>query len=107
MGGKRDTLLGMCGIGDLMLTCSSMKSRNYSLGFALGEGKSMDEVLGSRNSVTEGIHTAKATLKLAKKNAVDMPITEAINKALNEGLSIDEAIEEMLNRPFRYEMSKK
>ncbi len=107
MGGKRDTLLGMCGIGDLMLTCSSMQSRNYSLGVALGEGKTMEEVLKTRNSITEGIYTAKATLSLAKKNAVDMPITEAVNKTLNEGLSIDEAIEEMLNRPFKYEMSKK
>lgn len=102
MGGKRETLLGMCGVGDLMLTASSMRSRNFSLGVALGEGKSLDEILKNRNSVTEGIHTAKAALVLASRNAVDMPITEAVNKCLNEGLSIDQAIEEMLNRPFKY-----
>lgn len=105
MGAQKDTMLGMCGIGDLMLTCSSMKSRNFSLGAALGEGKTLDEVLGTRRAVTEGVHTAKAALDLAKKHAVDMPITEAVNKCLNEGVSIDAAIEEMLNRPFKYEMS--
>lgn len=106
MGAEKDTLLGMCGIGDLMLTCSSMQSRNFSLGAALGEGKTMEEILGKRNAVTEGVHTAKATLALAKNYAVDMPITEAVNKCLNEGVPIDEAIEEMLNRPFKYEMAR-
>lgn len=107
MGAQKDTLLGMCGIGDLMLTCSSMQSRNFSLGQALGEGKTMEEILGSRNAVTEGVFTAKSTLALAKRYAVDMPITEAVNKCLNEGVPIDEAIEDMLNRPFKYEMSKR
>ncbi len=102
LGGERETLLGMCGVGDLMLTATSIKSRNFSLGIALGEGKTLEEILGSRNSVTEGVKTAEATLKLAKKNAVDMPITEAIHKCLNQGVSIDDAIEEMLNRPFKY-----
>ncbi len=107
MGAKKETLLGMCGIGDLMLTASSMQSRNFSLGAALGEGKTMDEILSTRSAVTEGVHTAKATLDLAKKFAVDMPITEAVYKCLHEGLPVDEAIEEMLNRPFRYNMSGK
>jgi glycerol-3-phosphate dehydrogenase (NAD(P)+) len=107
MGSQKDTLLGMCGIGDLMLTCSSMQSRNYSLGYALGEGESLEDILGARNAVTEGVHSAQSTLALAKKHAVDMPITEAVNKCLNEGMAIDDAIEEMLNRPFKYEMSRK
>ena len=106
MGAHKETLLGMCGIGDLMLTCASMQSRNFSLGFALGEGQSLEEILVTRNSVTEGIHTAKATLALAKKHAVDMPITEAVYNCLNEGVPIEAAIEDMLNRPFKYEMSK-
>lgn len=105
IGAKKDTLLGMCGIGDLMLTCSSMQSRNYSLGMALGEGKTLEEILGPRKEVTEGVFTAKSALALAKNNAVDMPITEAVNKCLNEGMPIEEAIEEMLNRPFKYEMT--
>lgn len=105
MGSKKETLLGMCGIGDLMLTCSSMQSRNFSLGASLGQGEKLEDILGQRNAVTEGVHTAQSTLALAKKHAVDMPITEAVNKCLNEGMGIDEAIEEMLNRPFKYEMS--
>lgn len=105
MNAKKETLLGMCGIGDLMLTCSSMQSRNFSLGMALGEGKTLEEILGSRKAVTEGVYTAKAALELARKNAVDMPITEAVNKVLNEGVSIEDAIEEMLNRPFSYEIT--
>lgn len=107
MGAKKETLLGMCGIGDLMLTCSSMQSRNFSLGFALGEGKTLEDILGSRSSVTEGVHTAKATLALAKRHAVDMPITEAVYKCLNDGMDVEVAIEDMLNRPFKYEMSGK
>jgi glycerol-3-phosphate dehydrogenase (NAD(P)+) len=107
MGAKKDTLLGMCGIGDLMLTASSMQSRNFSLGAALGEGKPMEEILSQRNAVTEGVHTARSTLDLAKKYAVDMPITEAVYKCLHEGLAVDDAIEEMLNRPFKYDMSSK
>lgn len=102
MGAEKETLLGMCGIGDLMLTCSSMQSRNFSLGTALGEGKTLEQILGSRNAVTEGVHTAASTLELAKRNAVDMPITEAVNDCLSGKKTIDEAIEDMLNRPFKY-----
>ena len=102
MGAQKETLLGMCGIGDLMLTASSMQSRNFSLGAALGEGKTLEEILGSRNAVTEGVHTAKSTLALAKKHAVDMPITEAVDECLSGEKTIDEAIEDMLNRPFKY-----
>ncbi len=99
MNAQKDTLLGMCGIGDLMLTCSSMQSRNFALGVQLGEGKTLDDILGKGNT-TEGVHTAKAVLNLAKKHNVDMPISEAISKCLHEGASIDEAIKEMLERPF-------
>ena len=102
MGAQKETLLGMCGVGDLTLTCNAMQSRNFSLGVALGEGKSLKEILGDRIAVTEGVHTTKSTLALAKKNAVDMPIVEAVNQCLNEGLSIDDAINDMLKRPFRY-----
>lgn len=102
MGAQKETLLGMCGIGDLMLTCSSMQSRNFSLGVALGEGKDVHEILSSRKAVTEGVYSAAAALALAKKHAVDMPITEAVNSCVHEGISVDEAIQDMLNRPFRY-----
>lgn len=100
MDAQKDTLLGMCGVGDMMLTCTSMKSRNYSLGVALGEGKTLDEILGGRNSVSEGVHTAKALVQLAESNAVDMPIAEAVNSFLNEGVSIEETIATLMARPF-------
>lgn len=103
MGAQKETLMGMCGVGDLMLTASSMQSRNFSLGFALGEGKSLEEILGDRIAVTEGVHTAKALQVMAKNNAVDMPISRAVYQLLHEGLTIEEIIEKTLNRPLRRE----
>lgn len=106
MGAKRETLMGMCGIGDLTLTCTSMQSRNYSLGVALGEGKDITEILKTRKSVTEGVHTAQAALALAKRYAVDMPITQAVNDMLIGKITRDEGITDMLNKPFKYRLSK-
>lgn len=103
MGAQKETLMGMCGVGDLMLTASSMQSRNFSLGFALGEGKTLEEILGDRIAVTEGVHTAKALQVMAKNNAVDMPISNAVYELLHEGMSIEEIIEKTLNRPLRRE----
>jgi glycerol-3-phosphate dehydrogenase (NAD(P)+) len=100
MGGKRETLLGMCGVGDLVLTCSSMQSRNCSLGVMLGQGKTLAEVLESRSSVTEGVHTAQAVLKLAKANAVEMPVCQAVSKLLAGDMDVDQVIEYLLSRPF-------
>lgn len=103
MGAKKSTLMGMCGVGDLMLTASSMQSRNFSLGAALGEGGNLEEILSERIAVTEGVHTAKALVVMSKNNAVDMPISKAVNDFLNDGAKIDEIIEELLNRPLRNE----
>ncbi len=103
MGAKKETLMGMCGMGDLILTCSSMQSRNFSLGVQLGEGKSIDEILGARKSVTEGVTTAKALTIMAKNHAVDLPISAAVNACLSEGASIQETIERMLDRPMKME----
>ena len=106
LGAKKDTLMGMCGFGDLVLTCSSMQSRNYSLGVMLGEGRSLDDILGERKSVTEGVHTAKALKTLAEKNAVEMPISESVYKCLVEGVNMEEMIEEMMNRPFAHQYNQ-
>lgn len=103
MGAKKETLMGMCGMGDLILTCSSMQSRNFSLGAEMGQGKSIDEILGARKSVTEGVTTAKALIVMAKNHAVDMPISAAVNACLSEGASIEETIERMLDRPLKME----
>ena len=104
LGAKKETLMGMCGVGDLILTCSSMQSRNFSLGYALGQGETLESILAKRNSVTEGVHTAKALAVMAKNNAVEMPISEAMNSCLSEGCSVDTMIEKMLDRPVKAEM---
>lgn len=103
IGAKKSTLMGMCGVGDLMLTCSSMQSRNFSLGVELGQGKPLKEILAERIAVTEGLHTAKALRVMARNNAVDMPISRAVNDFLNEGVAIDDIIESVLDRPLRRE----
>lgn len=103
LGGKRETLLGLSGVGDLTLTCTSMTSRNFSLGFMLGEGKSLNEILAARLAVTEGIATAAAVAKLARNLAVEMPICEAVDGLLNNGVSIEETIEALTTRPLRAE----
>lgn len=103
MGAQKETLMGMCGVGDLMLTASSMQSRNFSLGVALGEGKSLDEILEDRIAVTEGVHTAKALMVMARDNAVDMPISKAVYELLYEDITIDDIIQKTLNRPLRRE----
>lgn len=105
MGAKKATLMGMCGVGDLMLTCSSMQSRNYSLGVELGQGKSLQDIMSERKgkAVTEGVHTAKALTVMARRHAVDMPIAEIVHQCLGEGLGVDEAIDIMLERPLKPE----
>lgn len=104
MGARRSTLMGMCGVGDLMLTASSMQSRNFSLGVALGKGESLEEILGERIAVTEGIHTAKALRVMSRNQAVDMPICKAVNEFLNEGVKLEDIIEQLLDRPLRKEI---
>jgi glycerol-3-phosphate dehydrogenase (NAD(P)+) len=100
MGAKKETLMGMCGFGDTMLTCSSMQSRNFSLGVMLGEGRTLEDIMGERKSVTEGVHTARALVKLARANAVDMPIAETVYACLCEGVEMKKAVEQLLDRPF-------
>lgn len=103
MGAKKETLMGMCGVGDMILTCSSMQSRNYSFGIEIGKGKSPSDILESRSAVTEGFYTAKALMTLAQRNAVDMPICQSVYECLAEEQNFDEAIEKMLDRPVRKE----
>lgn len=100
LGGKRETLMGMCGLGDLVLTANSMQSRNFSLGSALGEGKTLTEIMAGRTAVTEGVHTAKAVKNLMQRMNIDLPIMSGIHGLLHEGKEIDEVIETLLSRPF-------
>lgn len=103
LGGERETLMGQCGVGDLILTCSSTTSRNFSLGVELAKGKSLGDILASRNSVTEGVATSKAAHELAEARHVDMPVTSAIYKCLHENLPLDKALDNLLDRPARHE----
>lgn len=103
LGGKTETLMGLSGLGDLLLTASSMQSRNFSLGFSLGEGKTLHDVLNNRLSVTEGVYTADAVIARAKRVGVEMPICEALVRVLHESADIDTVLKELLSRPFRAE----
>jgi glycerol-3-phosphate dehydrogenase (NAD(P)+) len=104
MGAKPATLTGLSGFGDLVLTCSSPQSRNMSLGFALGQGRKLGQILSERKSVTEGVATAPAVVKLADRHVVNMPICRAIAAVLADKISVSEAIDGLLNRPFTVEM---
>jgi glycerol-3-phosphate dehydrogenase (NAD(P)+) len=103
MGAKAETLSGLCGLGDLVLTCASMSSRNTSLGAALGEGRKLKDILAERRSVAEGVESAPAVIALAAKYGVEMPICAAVEAIVAERVSIDEAIAAILSRPFRAE----
>lgn len=103
MGAQSETFLGLSGMGDMMLTCSSEKSRNFSLGLQLGQGHSFAKIMENRKNVTEGVHTAKAAIDLARKYNIEMPVCMAVHKCLNLGASLDEVMSEMLNRPLGYE----
>lgn len=103
MGGEAQTMAGLCGLGDLVLTCSSVQSRNMSFGKALGEGQSAESILAARNSVTEGVATAPALIELARKHEVQMPICQAVDDILAGRSSLDDAMTALLSRPFTRE----
>ena len=103
MGAERETLSGLCGLGDLVLTCSSPQSRNMSCGMALGRGETLESVLSVRKAVTEGVTSAPAIVALAEKHGVDMPICEAMNAILAGKVCVDDAVEQLLSRPFTVE----
>jgi len=103
MGAKPETLMGLTGLGDLILTCSSEQSRNMSLGKALGEGQSLAEILGSRRSVSEGTYSAAAAVARATEIGVELPICNAVRGILAGELDVDDAIDSILSRPFKSE----
>ncbi|MDH5771606.1 MAG: NAD(P)-dependent glycerol-3-phosphate dehydrogenase [Rhodospirillaceae bacterium] len=97
------TLMGLSGLGDLTLTCNAMQSRNFSLGYELGQGKSLDAILSERNSVAEGVPSATSVVELAEKNQVDMPICQAVYAVLNVEADLDSIILGLLSRPLNVE----
>ena len=102
-GARAQTLSGLAGLGDLVLTCSSTNSRNFSLGKGIGEGGSAAELLADRRTVAEGAYTAPVLARAAESLGVDMPIVAAVCALLSGDASVDEAMERLLARPLRLE----
>ncbi len=103
LGARPETLIGLSGFGDLILTCASTQSRNMSLGRALGQGQSLDDVLGSRTAVTEGVYTAAAVQRIATEKGIDMPICSAVSDILDGRVSVSDAIARLMQRPLKAE----
>jgi glycerol-3-phosphate dehydrogenase (NAD(P)+) len=103
LGGRPETVSGLSGLGDLLLTCTGISSRNYSLGLALGKGERLADILRRRSNVTEGVATAPALLARAAALGVDMPLTEAVTKLLAEEQNVTETMATLMGRALRDE----
>jgi glycerol-3-phosphate dehydrogenase (NAD(P)+) len=102
-GARRETLAGLSGLGDLVLTCSSTSSRNYSLGKGIGEGRAAAELLSDRKTVAEGAFTAPVLARLARERNIDMPIVEAVAALISGEANVDQVLGALLTRPSRAE----
>ena len=98
MGGKRRTFAGLAGMGDLVATCSSDKSRNHHVGYQLGTGKSLEQIIEEMSEVAEGVKTAKVVMELAKEYQVEMPISTEVYKVLYEGNTVNDAFKGLIMR---------
>jgi glycerol-3-phosphate dehydrogenase (NAD(P)+) len=103
LGGKAETLSGLAGMGDLVLTCNGVLSRNRHVGFELGRGSSLQEILGGMKMVAEGVGTTDALLGLARENHIDLPITQQVHSILHLGNSPRDAIRAIMERPLKPE----
>jgi len=103
LGGQAETVAGLCGLGDLVLTCSSPQSRNMSLGLALGQGQTVEQALAGKRSVAEGYESAPAVRELAAKIGVEMPISLAVAALLNGETTVEAVIDNLLSRPLKVE----
>ena len=103
VGGKKDTVLGLSGLGDIILTSVSRSSRNYNFGFMLGRGKKVKNLININKQVTEGADNIKVIYFLKEKHKVDMPILDAIYKVLTKNYSFNKAIQDLLTRPLSHD----
>ncbi|MGH9971520.1 MAG: NAD(P)H-dependent glycerol-3-phosphate dehydrogenase [Pyrinomonadaceae bacterium] len=106
-GAKLETLMGLAGLGDLVLTCTGSLSRNRFVGQELGKGRSLDEITRGMKEVAEGVKTTRALKHLSKQLGVEMPITEEVNAVLYEGKTAREAAANLMTRPLRDEVQRK
>lgn len=104
MGGRPETFAGLAGMGDLIATCSSPQSRNNQVGFQLGQGRSIDEVLASMNMVAEGVKSSPSVLALGRRYGVEMPLTEQVVAVCHEGRSVADALDELMHRRSKSEL---
>jgi glycerol-3-phosphate dehydrogenase (NAD(P)+) len=104
-GAQMETLMGLAGLGDLVLTCTGTLSRNRFVGQELGKGRSLAEITQELNEVAEGINTARAVKQLADRAGLEMPIVNEVNAVLYEGKSASDAVAELMSRPLREEVS--
>jgi glycerol-3-phosphate dehydrogenase (NAD(P)+) len=102
-GAREETLAGLSGLGDLVLTCNSTSSRNFSLGKSIGEGRAASELMADRRTVAEGAFTAPVLRRLAEKRGVEMPLVSAVDDLLSGRVSVDALLEQFLARPPRLE----
>lgn len=107
MGGRPETFYGLAGIGDLIVTCASVHSRNRKAGYLMGQGYSMDEAMAEVKMVVEGVYSAKAALALSRKYQIEMPIVEKINEVLFSNKSAGEAVKELMQRDRKSELEWK
>lgn len=105
MGGKFETFCGLTGIGDLIVTCASMHSRNRRAGILIGQGRTMEEAMAEVKMVVEGVYSAKAAMELARKYQVQLPIIEQVNAVLFEGKKADQAVKELMLRDKKLEVT--
>jgi glycerol-3-phosphate dehydrogenase (NAD(P)+) len=103
LGARPETLMGLSGLGDLILTCGSPQSRNMSFGRALGQGRSMAQALDGKTAVTEGVYTAIAVRRIAIERGIDMPISFAVCDVVEGRATVAEAIGRLMQRPFKAE----
>ena len=102
-GARPETLIGLSGLGDLILTCGSPQSRNMSLGRALGRGETLSQALAGKLAVTEGVYTAAAVCRIADEKGIDMPISAAVCDVLEGRVSVRDAIHQLMQRPLKAE----
>ena len=106
MGGQMETFAGLSGIGDLIVTCASMHSRNRRAGILIGQGKTMEEAMAEVKMVVEGVYSAKAAIALGKKYNIEMPIVEQVNEILFENKKASDAVKELMLRESKEEHSR-
>lgn len=103
LGGRGETLAGLAGMGDLVLTCLGNLSRNRQVGVALGQGRTLEQIISETRQVAEGVKTAKATHELSQRSGVEMPITEGVYQMLYEGKAPQQLLQELMDRPLKGE----